>query len=118
MDYQHNLQSVQLVVHQMIWCRKRRRPVLVGLVRTRVEQLSREAAAEHDGTVIEAASQPKHVHLFPRATPYTLPSESPRLIKGRSAPDLRAVPALATAAVAVDALVLAFDRGQRESGHE
>jgi putative transposase len=103
MDYQHEQHSVHLVVYHIIWCPKRRRKVLVGPIRTRLEQIVREVAAEHDWTVIEVAIQPDHVHLVIRANPYTLPSDMPRLIKGRSSrylreefPQLRTLPSLWT----------------------
>ena len=55
------------------------------------------------GTIIRLAIQPDHVHLFIRADPYTLPSDIPRLIKGRSShylreefPHLRKLPSLWT----------------------
>ena len=81
---------MHLVVYHVLWCPKRRRQVLVGPVRTRLEQIIRGVAAEHDGTVIEVAIPPDHIHLFLRANPYTLPAAIPRRIKGRSSHDLRA----------------------------
>ena len=72
MDYAHEGHNVHLVVYQFIWCPKRRRKVLVGPLRTRLEQIVREVAAEHEWTVIELAMQPDHVHLFIRANPRTL----------------------------------------------
>jgi putative transposase len=89
LDYQHEQHSVHLVVYHIIWCPKRRRKVLVGPVRTRLEQLTDEVAAEHDWTVIELATQPDPVHLFIRANPYTLPADIPRRSKGRSSHDVR-----------------------------
>jgi putative transposase len=89
MDYQHERHNVHLVVYHIIWCPKRRRKVLVGPIRGRLEQIIREVAAEHDWMVLELAIQPDHVHLFLRADPYTTPSDIPRLIKGRSSHDLR-----------------------------
>ena len=89
MDYAHEGHHVHLVVYHIIWCPKRRRKVLVGPIHTRLEQIVREGAAEHDWTVIELAIQPDHVHLFVRANPQTLPSDFPRRIKGRSSHDLR-----------------------------
>ena len=90
MEYQHERQNVQLVVYHISWCPKRRRQVVVGPLRTRVEQVMREVVADPEWTVLELAIQPEHVHLFVRADPYTLPSAIPRLIKGRRAHDLRA----------------------------
>ena len=89
LDYQHEQHSVHLVVYHIIWCPKRRRTVLVGPVRERLKQIVGEVAAEQDWQIIQLAIQPDHVHLFVRANPYTLPSDIPRLIKGRSAHDLR-----------------------------
>jgi putative transposase len=89
MDYQHERHTVHLVVYHIIWCPKRRRKVLVGRVRDRLEQIIREVTAEHDWTVLELAIQPDHVHLFIRVDPYTTPSDIPRLIKGRSSRVLR-----------------------------
>jgi putative transposase len=90
MDYKHEQHRVHLVVYHLIWCPKRRRTVLVGLVHDRLKQLIGEVTAEHDWDIIRLAIQPDHVHLFIRANPYTLPSDIPRLIKGRSSHDLRA----------------------------
>jgi putative transposase len=89
MDYQHEQHSVHLVVYHIIWCPKRRRKVLVGPVHDRLKQIVEEVATEHHWGVIRLAIQPDHVHLFIRANPYTLPSDIPRLIKGRSSHDLR-----------------------------
>jgi REP-associated tyrosine transposase len=89
MDYAHEGHNVHLVVYHIIWCPKRRRKVLVGPIRNRLEQIVREVAAENDWTVIELAIQPDQVHLFIRADPNTLPSDIPRRIKGRSAHHLR-----------------------------
>src|SRR5438128_9789570 len=88
-DYIHEQHTVHLVIYHLIWCPKRRRKVLVGPVRDRLEQIIREVAAEHGWQIIELAIQPDHVHLFIRSNPYTLPTDMARLLKGRSAHDLR-----------------------------
>src|SRR5262249_26565642 len=77
-DDAHDGHHVHLVVSHVIWCPKRRRQGLVGPIRTRLEPIVGEVAAEHDGTVIEVAIQPDHVHRFIRAHPRTLPSDIPR----------------------------------------
>jgi putative transposase len=89
MDSAHEGHNVHLVVYHIIWCPKRRRKVLVGPIRNRLEQIVREVAAENDWTVLELAIQPDHVHLLIRADPNTLPSDIPRHIKGRSSHHLR-----------------------------
>src|SRR5438270_404434 len=89
MDYQHERHNVHLVVYHLIWCPKRRRKVLVGAVKARLEYLIREVVGEHGWTILELAIQPDHVHLFLRGDPYTSPSDVVRFIKGRSSHALR-----------------------------
>lgn len=89
MDYIHEGHNVHLVVYHIIWCPKRRRKVLVGPVRDRLEQITNEVVAEYGWQIIRLAIQPDHVHLFIRSNPDTLPSDIPRRIKGRSSHDLR-----------------------------
>jgi putative transposase len=89
MEYQHERHTVHLVVYHLIWCPKRRRKVLVGAIKARLEQLIGEVAREHGWTILEVAIQPDHVHLFLRGDPYTAPSDSARLFKGRSSRVLR-----------------------------
>jgi putative transposase len=89
MSYQHERHTVHLVVYHMIWCPKRRRKVLVGPVRDRLEQLIREVADEHAWEIIELSIEPDHVHLDLRGDPYTAPSDIARLMKGRSSRVLR-----------------------------
>jgi putative transposase len=84
MDFQHNRHSVHLIVYHVIWCPKRRRRVLVGPVQRRLKQIITEVITENSWQLIELAIQPDHVHLFVRTNPSTLPSDIPRLLKGRS----------------------------------
>ena len=88
-EYIHEQHTVHLVIYHLIFCPKRRRKVLVGPVRDRLEQIIHEVADEHTWQIIELVIQPDHVHLFIRSNPYTLPTDIARLIKGRSSPDLR-----------------------------
>ncbi len=89
MDYQHDRHRVHLIVYHLIWCPKRRRRVLVGPVQKRLKQIITEVITENSWQLIELAIQPDHVHLFVRTNPSTLPSDIPRLIKGRSSRVLR-----------------------------
>jgi putative transposase len=116
MDYQHERHNAHLVYH-MICCPKRRRKILVGSVKTRLEQLLREFAQEHGWTVLELAIQPDHVHLFLRGDPYTAPSAIARLMKGRSSRVLREeVPELLKLASLWTRSFFSVHSGERESG--
>lgn len=89
MEYQHEHHSVHLVVYHVIWCPKRRRKILNGPIHDRLTAIIHEVAEERNWQVIRLAIQPDHVHLFLRANPYTLPTDIPRLMKGRSSRLLR-----------------------------
>ncbi|TMD67367.1 MAG: IS200/IS605 family transposase [Chloroflexi bacterium] len=88
-QYIHEEHAVHHMLYHIIFCPKRRRKVLVGKVADRFEQIAREVAREHEWQIVELAVQPDHVHLFIQANPYTLPTDIPRLIKGRSSRFLR-----------------------------
>ncbi len=101
--YFHEEHTVHHILYHIIFCPKRRKKVLVGPVRDRLEQITREVAQENDWQVVELAIQPDHVHLFIQTNPYTLPTDIARLIKGRSShhlreefPHLRKLPSLWT----------------------
>lgn len=89
MDYEHDTHNVHLIVYHLIFCPKRRRKIVVGPIRERLQQIMREVAAENKWSVIELAIQPDHVHVFMRSNPRTLPTDIARLIKGRSSHLLR-----------------------------
>lgn len=89
MDYQHEHHSVHLVIYHIIWCPKRRRKILNGPIHDRLAAIIHEVAEEHQWQIIRLAIQPDHVHLFIRANPYTLPTDIPRLMTGRSSRLLR-----------------------------
>lgn len=89
MEYQHERHTVHFIVYHLIWCPKRRKAILVGAIKERLEQLIHEVVAEHGWSLLTLAIQPDHVHLFLRSDPYTAPSDIARFIKGRSSRVLR-----------------------------
>jgi putative transposase len=87
--YTYEQHTVHHILYHIIFCPKRRRKVLMGPVHDRLRHII-EAVAEEYGWKIQCpAIQPDHVHLFLQSNPYTLPTDIARLIKGRSAHDLR-----------------------------
>jgi hypothetical protein len=46
MDYTHEGHTLHLVVYHIIWCPKWRRKVIVGPIRSRLELIIQEVAAE------------------------------------------------------------------------
>jgi len=55
MYYAHERHNVHLVVYHSIWCPNRRRKVLIGPVRDRLEQIINEVVAENGWQIIRLA---------------------------------------------------------------
>jgi len=69
MDSQSDEHRIHLIVYHLIWCPKRRKPVLVGAVATRCRELIEAKCAEHGWDIRALAIQPDHIHRFVRAWP-------------------------------------------------
>ncbi|MCI0458619.1 MAG: IS200/IS605 family transposase [Gemmataceae bacterium] len=76
MEYQRDEHRVHRIVDHLIWCPKRRKPVLVGEVAKDCRPWIQEKCQQKGWTILELAIQPDHVHRFVRAWP------------GDSAPDV------------------------------
>jgi putative transposase len=89
MGYQHDRTKVYLINYHFVWTPKRRKKVLVGKIKERLEQIINETAKEHNFTVLSLVVQPDHVHLFISANP-TIPAHKiVRSFKGKSSRVLR-----------------------------
>jgi putative transposase len=53
-----------LIVYHLIWCPKRRKPVLLNSIAADCRKLLEEKCAEKGWEILELAIQPDHVHLF------------------------------------------------------
>ena len=89
MAYRTDEHRVHLIVYHLIWCPKRRKPVLGGDVARECRRLIELVCREHGWDILELAIQPDHVHLFVRVWPTTAAAEVVRACKGRTSHDLR-----------------------------
>jgi putative transposase len=103
LDYQHDEHRVHLVVYHLIWCPRRRRPVLVGPVEARCRALIEQACAEHHWQILTPAIQPDPIHLFVRAWPSDSGADVVKACKGKTSyylrrefPALRKLPSMWT----------------------
>jgi len=88
-DYQHSRNKVYLIQYHLVWCPKRRKPVLVGKIKERLEQIIHEVADELGIKVLKLAVNPDHLHLFISAYPTIPVHKIVKRIKGRSSRILR-----------------------------
>ena len=88
-DYLRDAHRVHLVLYHLIWCPKRRRPILTGAVAARLSVVLRDVAAERGWEIENLTIMPDHLHLFLRGNPTVPAHEIVRLLKGRSSRLLR-----------------------------
>jgi putative transposase len=89
MEYQRDEHRVHLIVYHLIWCPKRRKPVLVGPIAKDCRALIAAECSEHGWHVEELAIQPDHVHLFVRVWPTTSAAEVLKAVKRITSHELR-----------------------------
>jgi REP-associated tyrosine transposase len=89
MDYRRDEHRVHLIVYHLIWCPKRRKPVLVGDVAKDCRKLIAAKCAEHGWDLEELAIQPDHVHLFVRVWPMDSAADVLKEVKGVTSHELR-----------------------------
>ena len=87
--YRTDAHRVHLIVYHLLWCPKRRKPVLGGDVAWACRRLLELVCREQGWDLLELAIQPDHVHLVVRVGPTTAASEVVRACKGRTSHDLR-----------------------------
>ncbi len=88
-EYRHDEHRVHLIIYHLIWCPRRRKPVLVGLVAARCRELIEGKCAEHNWEILALEIQPDHIHLFVRATPSDSAAEVVKECKGVTSFSLR-----------------------------
>jgi putative transposase len=89
MEYQRDEHRVHLIIYHLIWCPKRRKPVLVGNIAKDCRKLIEDKCAEHGWTVQELAIQSDHVHLFVRVWPKDSAADVLKAVKGATPHELR-----------------------------
>jgi putative transposase len=82
LEYQRDEHRVHLIVYHLIWCPKRRKPILVGKLKDRCQELIEEKCKEKGWTILTLALQPDHLHLFVRAWPSDSAAEVIKELKG------------------------------------
>lgn len=102
-EYRRNPHSVSLLNYHFVWCPKRRKPILVGNVTHRLQEIIFGLCKENNWFLIALEIMPDQVHLFLNADPSFAPSIIIKRIKGRAShhlrkefPDLKKLPTMWT----------------------
>jgi putative transposase len=88
-EYQRDEHRVHLIVYHLIWCPRRRKPILTGAIKERCQALIKEKCREKGWTILTLAIQPNHIHLFLRCFPGDSAADVIRECKGSTAYHLR-----------------------------
>jgi putative transposase len=89
LDYQRDEHRVHLIVYHLIWCPKRRKPLLVGAVKERCQTLIEAKCKEKGWTILTLAIQPDHIYLFVRVWPSDSAAAVAKELKGTTSFYLR-----------------------------
>ncbi|MDQ2906593.1 MAG: IS200/IS605 family transposase [Chloroflexota bacterium] len=89
LDYQRDEHRVHLIVYHIIWCPKRRKPILTGSLKDRCQTLIEEKCQEKGWNILTLAIQPDHLHLFVRVWPSDSAAEVVKELKGYTSFHLR-----------------------------
>jgi putative transposase len=89
MEYKHAKHHVYLLNYHLIWCPKRRKPILVDKVKRRLEQIIKQKAKELEIEIIAFEIMPDHIHLFISAYPTIAVHQIVKAFKGLSSNVLR-----------------------------
>jgi len=89
MEYEHSANQVYLINYHLIWCPKRRRPVLVNKIKNRLGAVLKEVAEEKKVKILALEIKPDHLHLFVSCYPQLAVHKLVKAFKGRSSFYLR-----------------------------
>lgn len=89
MEYIKDEHRVHLIAYHLIWCPKRRKPVLIEEIKEECESLIKKKCEEKGWEIIQLSILPDHVHLFVRVFPTNSASEIVKECKGFTAYNMR-----------------------------
>jgi putative transposase len=87
--YRREQQRVHRIIYHLIWCPRRRKPVLAGAVAVRGREVRESKCAEMGWEILALAIQPDHIHLVVRVSPSDSAAEVVKACKGVTSFSLR-----------------------------
>ena len=87
--YRHKNTSVSLINYHFVWCPRRRKKVLKGMIERRLKELIYQACEDIDVSVVALEVMPDHVHAFLNCPPTIAPYKVMHKVKGYTARYLR-----------------------------
>lgn len=88
-EYRRNSHCVTLLNYHFVWCPKRRKSVLTGKIKSRLQEVIFCTKIENNWRLIALEIMPDHVHMFLEVDPTFAPSVIIKRVKGRASHYLR-----------------------------
>ena|SRR2546425_748755 len=82
LEYQRDEHRVHLIVYHLVWCPRRRKPILVDKLKKRCQQLIEDKCKEQGWLILALAIQPDHIHVFVRVWPSDSAADVVKALKG------------------------------------
>lgn len=72
-SYQHSRNKAHLTQYHLVWCPKRRKPILAGKTKERLEQIIYEVTDKLGIKVLKLAINPDHLHFSVQLSNHSRP---------------------------------------------
>lgn len=89
LEYQQDEHHVHQIVYHLIWCPRRRKPVVVSKLAERCRQFIEQKCQERNWQILTLAIQPDHLHWFVRGFLSTRAADVVKECKGVTSFSLR-----------------------------
>ena len=87
--YQTSNKAIFQLNYHIIWCPKYRRSLLVGGVKSRLNEIIKDVSKENNYKILASEIMPNHVHLCISCSPNCPPHRIVKSLKGRTSNLLR-----------------------------
>ncbi len=82
LEYQRDEHRVHLIVYHLIWCPRRRKPILVDKIKERCQHLIEDKCKEQGWLLLALAVKPDHIHVCVRVWPSDSAADVVKALKG------------------------------------
>lgn len=81
-EYQRDEHRLHLIVYHLLWCPRRRKPILIGKLKERCQQLIEAKCKEKGWLLLTLAIHPDHIHAVVRVWPSDSAADVVKELKG------------------------------------
>ena len=83
-NYRKTSHSVYDIKYHIVWITKYRKPIMVGKIALRLQEILRQICAQNDVIILSGHISKDHVHMLLSAPPYLSVSKLVQYLKGNS----------------------------------